>query len=116
MPCWRRRVEVVVSDGSEPYYRSAIRAALPRATHVVDRFHVVRWLAACQVEVRRRLQRLGPKGTRPAYDPDVFRSRYLQLARFDHLSPEEGAELGRIFETHPELERAWRLAQHLHGF
>ncbi len=114
-PGWRRRVEVVVSDGSEPY-RAAIRAALPGATHVVDRFHVVRWLAACQVEVRRRLQRLGPKGTRPAYDPDVFRSRYLQLARFDHLSAEEGAELGRIFEAHPELERAWRLAQHLHGF
>ncbi len=114
-PRWRRQVEVVVSDGSEAY-RSAIRVALPRATHVVDRFHVVRWLAACQVEVRRRLQRLGPKGTRPAYDPEVFRSRYLQLARFDRLGPTEAAELGRILQANPELERAWRLAQHLHGF
>ncbi len=114
-PGWRRRVEVVVSDGSEAY-RGAIRATLPRATHVVDRFHVVRWLAACQVEVRRRLQRLGPKGTRPAYDPDIFRSRYLQLARFDHLSADEAAALGKILVANPELERAWRLAQHLHGF
>lgn len=40
-PGWRRGVEVVVSDGSE-LYRTAIRASLPRATHVVDRFHVVR--------------------------------------------------------------------------
>jgi transposase len=61
-------------------------------------------------------QRLGPKGTRPAYDPDIFRSRYLQLTRFDHLSPEEAAELGKILVANPELERAWRLAQHLHGF
>jgi transposase len=114
-PRWRRGVEVVVSDGSEAY-RAAIQWALPRATHVIDRFHVVRWLAACQVEVRRRLQRLGPKGTRPAYDPDVFRSRYLQLTRFDHLSPEEAVELGKILQANPELERAWRLAQHLHGF
>jgi len=114
-PRWRRRVEVVVSDGSEAY-RSAIHASLPKATHVVDRFHVVRWLAACQVEVRRRLQRLGPKGTRPAYDPDIFRSRYLQLTRFDHLSAEEAVELGKILVANPELERAWRLAQHLHGF
>jgi transposase len=114
-PRWRRQVEVVVSDGSDAY-RSAIRTTLPRATHVIDRFHVVRWLAACQVEVRRRIQRLGPKGTRPAYDPDIFRSRYLQLARFDRLSTEEAVELGRILEANPELERAWRLAQHLHGF
>ncbi len=57
-------MEVVVSDGSEAS-RNAIRATLPRATHVVDSFHMVQWLGACQVEVRRRLQRLGPKGTRP---------------------------------------------------
>ncbi|MCA1672887.1 MAG: transposase, partial [Actinobacteria bacterium] len=48
-PGWRRQAEVVVSDGSEAY-RAAIRSTLPKATHVVDRFHVVRWLAACQVE------------------------------------------------------------------
>lgn len=39
---WCRRVEVVVSDGSESY-RSAIGAHLGHASHVVDRFHVVRW-------------------------------------------------------------------------
>ncbi len=38
---WCRRVQVVVTDGSESY-RCAIRAHVGGATHVVDRFHVVR--------------------------------------------------------------------------
>ena len=67
-PGWRRGVEVVVSDGSESY-RSAIRAALPRATHVVDRFHVVRWLAACQVEVRGVSSASGPRAPGPPTTP-----------------------------------------------
>ncbi|MGH9052800.1 MAG: transposase, partial [Acidimicrobiia bacterium] len=42
---WCRGVKVVVTDGSESY-RSAIRAHLGGATHVVDRFQVARWFAA----------------------------------------------------------------------
>lgn len=58
---WCAGVEVVVRDGSEPY-TAAIRAHLGGATHVVDRFHVVRWFAYGLVEVRRRIQRVGPRG------------------------------------------------------
>jgi len=67
------------------------------------------------IEVRRRVQRVGPPGSRPAFDPDIFRSRYLQLARFDRLDPYQVAALGKVLSGRPELEAAWRMLQHLYG-
>ncbi|MFP5331959.1 MAG: ISL3 family transposase [Acidimicrobiia bacterium] len=111
---WLKGVRVVVSDGSGPY-RSAITQHLGHATHVLDRFHVARWFAAGMIEVRRRIQRIGPHGTRPAYEPDIFRSRFLQLTRFDQLSDDRIEALGRVLADRPELEAAWRMLQHLYG-
>lgn len=111
---WMRGVKVVVSDGSTSY-RSAIAQHLGHATHVLDRFHVARWFAAGMIEVRRRIQRIGPHGSRPAFDPDVFRSRYLQLARYDQLDTNAIAKLGEVLKDRPELEAAWRMLQHLYG-
>ena len=68
------------------------------------------------IEVRRRIQRIGPHGSRPAFDPDVFRSRYLQLARYDHLDEDAIIRLGEVLDGRPELEAAWRMLQHLYGF
>ena len=85
------------------------------ATHVLDRFHVARWFAAGLIEVRRRIQRIGPHGSRPAFEPEVFRSRYLQLTRFDQLSEARVQALGRVLAGRPELEAAWRMLQHLYG-
>lgn len=113
-PKWCRRVKVVVTDGSKAY-RSAIGRYLPQADHVLDRFHVCRWFASGVVEVRRRVQRVGEKGSRPAFSPEIFRSRYLQLMRYDHLTDAQAVRLGRVLETEPELERAWRMLQHLYG-
>lgn len=110
---WCRGVRVVVTDGSEAY-RAAIRQHLGHATHVVDRFHVARWFASALIEVRRRIQRIGPHGSRPAYDPDVFRSRYLQLRREDRLDEEARNRLEQVLAAHPELAHAWTLYQHLH--
>lgn len=111
---WLKGVKVVVSDGSGSY-RSAIRTHLGHATHVLDRFHVARWFAAGMIEVRRRIQRIGPHGTRPTFEPEIFRSRYLQLTRFDQLSSERIQALGRVLSGRPELEAAWRMLQHLYG-
>jgi transposase len=69
---WLKGVEVVVTDGSEAY-RAAIGTHLAHATHVADRFHAVRWFATGLVEVRRRIQRVGDKGERPAFEPAIFR-------------------------------------------
>ena len=111
---WLKGVKVVVSDGSTSY-RASIQRHLGHATHVLDRFHVARWFAAGMIEVRRRLQRIAPVGSRPAFEPVIFRSRYLQLARFDQLSDDRIQALGRVLAGRPELEVAWRMLQHLYG-
>ena len=67
------------------------------------------------IEVRRRIQRIGDKGSRPAFDPDIFRSRYLQLTRADHLSDEQIIRLGEVLAGRAQLEAAWRMLQHLYG-
>jgi transposase len=111
---WCRRVSVVVSDGSESY-KAAIDRHLGHATHVLDRFHVARWFAAGLVEVRRRIQRREPPGVTPAFDPSVFRSRYLALKRADRLDEAEHERLKAIFAVHAELGRGWALLQQLYG-
>jgi transposase len=111
---WLKGVRVVVSDGSTAY-RAAIQQQVGHATHVLDRFHVARWFAAGMIEVRRRIQRIGEHGSRPAFEPEIFRSRYLQLTRFDQLEAHRIEALGRVLSGRPELEAAWRMLQHLYG-
>jgi transposase len=110
---WCRRVEVVVTDGSQSY-RAAIARHLGHATHVVDRFHVVRWFASGLIEVRRRVQRIGEEGESPVFSPVIFRTRYLQLARAEHLSSEQFARVSLALTEDPELWHAWRLLQQLY--
>lgn len=111
---WLRRVEVVVTDGSQSY-RAAIGHHLGHATHVVDRFHVVRWFAQGLIEVRRRVQRVGELGETAVFSPVIFRTRYLQLARADHLDSSQFGRLALALAEDPELWRAWQLLQELYG-
>jgi len=113
-PKWCRGVRVVVSDGSKSY-KTAIDAHLGGARHVLDRFHVVRWFAEGLTLVRRDLQRREPAGVKPAFDPDVFRARFLLLRRGDTLSDDDQARLNQLFTKHPRLDLAWRALQELHG-
>lgn len=110
---WCRRVKVVVSDGSKSY-RAAIEAHVGHATHVLDRFHVVRWFASGLIEVRRRVQR-GEPGESPAFSPVIFRTRYLQLARAEHLDGDQFGRLAVALTEDPELLCAWKLLQQLYG-
>lgn len=103
----------MVTDGS-PAYRAAIRAHLGGATHVLDRFHVVRWFATGLIEVRRRVQR-GEPGEIPVFSPVIFRTRYLQLARAEHLDGDQFGRLAVALSEDPELLVAWRLLQQLYG-
>ena len=113
-PKWCRAVQVVVSDGSKSY-KTAIDAHLGGARHVLDRFHVVRWFAEGLTLVRRDLQRREPAGVTPAFDPDVFRARFLLLRRGDTLNDDDQARLDQLFTKHPRLDMAWRALQELHG-
>ena len=103
---WCPGVRVVVSDGSKPY-RAAIDRHLGHATHVLDRFGVIGWFAAGLTAVRRNVQRRQPEGVTPAFDPDVFRARFLLLRRPDRLDDAQRAQLEAIFEAHPRLGAAW---------
>ena len=112
---WCRRVEVVVSDGSKSY-KAAIDAHLAHATHVLDRFHVVRWFAAGLTLVRRDLQRREPRGQiTPAFDPEIFRARFALLRRADTLADSDRARLDTLFDAHPRLGLGWRALQELYG-
>ena len=110
---WCKGVKVVVSDGSKAY-KAAIDARLGHARHVLDRFHVIRWFQAGLVAVRRDVQRR-PEGSVPAFDRDVFRSRFLLMRRPDKLSEAEQARLGELFAAHPRLKAAWDALAELHG-
>ena len=111
-PKWCRRVKVVVSDGSKPY-KSAIDKQLGHARHVLDRFHVIRWFAAGLTAVRRDVQRL-PEGSKPAFDPEVFKARFLLMRRPDKLDADEKARLDKLFAAHPRLKAAWDALGELH--
>lgn len=110
---WCRKVKVIVTDGS-PSYRAAVEAHVGHATHVLDRFHVVRWFASGLIEVRRRVQR-GEPGQSPVFSPVIFRTRYLQLARAEHLDGDQFGRLALGLTEDPELLHAWRLLQQLYG-
>ena len=113
-PRWCRGVKVVVSDGSKSY-KTAIDQHLGGARHVLDRFHVVRWFAEGLTLVRRDLQRRQPAGIKPAFDPEVFRARFVLLQRGDHLNATDQARLDELLAKHPRLDMAWRALQQLHG-
>ena len=114
-PAWRRRVRVVVTDGSKSY-RSAIGAHLPHATHVLDRFHVVRWFATGLTLARREAQRREPRGqVTPAFVPEIFRARFVMLTRADHLTDPQRERLDTVLDAHPQLRLAWQALQELYG-
>ena len=112
-PRWCKAVKVVVSDGSKAY-KAAIEVRLGHARHVLDRFHVIRWFAAGLTAVRRDVQRR-PEGSVPAFDRDVFRSRFLLMRRPDKLDPAEQKRLDKLFAAHPRLRTAWEALGELHN-
>ena len=107
-------MKVVVSDGSVAY-KSAIDACLPHSRHVLDRFHVIRWFSAGLTAVRRDIQRRQPEGIKPAYDPEVFRARFMLLRRGDKLTATQQESLDKLFDKHPRLKAGWQALQELHG-
>ncbi|MCY4663068.1 MAG: transposase [Acidimicrobiaceae bacterium] len=110
---WCKGVNVVVSDGSKAY-KTAIEAHLGHARHVLDRFHVIRWFSAGLTAVRRDVQRR-PEGSKPAFEPEVFRARFLLLRRGDTLTDADQARPEALFDAHPRLQSGWQALQELHG-
>ena len=81
---------------------------------MLDRFHVIRWFTAGLTQVRRDVQRR-PEGSKPAFDPEVFRARFALLRRGDTLTDADRARLDALFDAHPRLRAGWQALQELHG-
>ena len=74
------------------------------------------WFAAGLIGVRRRIQHREPRGhVAPAFDLEVFRSRFLALRRADRLAEAEQLRLEALFAAHAELGRGWAMLQELYG-
>jgi hypothetical protein len=89
---WRRQVAFVAIDMCT-IFKSAVHAALPHATLVVDHFHVVQLANTALTEIRRRLTvrirgRRGRKGNREwELRNRLTRSAARMHARNPHLHP-----------------------------
>lgn len=95
-----------VSDGSLSHH-AAVERQLFNATHVIDRFHFVRWFAQGLIEVKRRVQRIGEPGESPVFSPVIFKTRYLQLARAGHLDDKQFSRLSLALAE----EARWRFGR-----
>jgi transposase len=115
---YRRAIEVVSID---PYqaYRQAVRAALPRATIVVDPFHLVRGANTALDSVRRERQRFvrqrrrtGARQTRgTGWRAELFHARHRLLKARERLSERERRALCELFAAEPLLAEAWGLKE-----
>ena len=79
---WRTGIRIVALDAYAPY-AAALCEALPTATQVVDKFHVVRLLAQALDQVRRRTcqQTNSRRGRR---QDQLWTGRRVLLRRVDH--------------------------------
>jgi transposase len=102
----RRAIRVVSIDMREPY-RQAVRAELPQAQLVADRFHVMKQLNERLTQMRRSIQRQADEATRQALQG----SRWLLVKNRDQLTLEEEDCLRAVFEASPELRTLYLLKE-----
>lgn len=103
----RRRLRGVVSDLG---YLRIIVARLPRAVHILDRFHIVQWVNRALDELRRRLFSAAP---RDALGRTLKVKKWLLLSAREHLAHRDKLVLGRLVELNQPLYRGYLLKEHL---
>lgn len=103
------KVQVVVMDMHEPF-RQAVELCLPRATVVVDKFHVLMHVHRALDQVRISL----PPGR--SKKGELFRCRYLLLRGVERLTPERRTRLLDLLGRYPVLRRAWTLKEALRAW
>lgn len=102
----RKAIRVVSIDMWKPY-RSAVRAKLPHADIVADRFHVMKQLNERLTQLRRAIQRQADEATK-----EVLKgSRWLLVKNRNELTPEEEVHLMEVLNISPELRVAYLLKE-----
>ncbi len=102
----RKAIRVVSIDMWKPY-RSAVRAKLPHADIVADRFHVMKQLNDRLTQLRRAIQRQADEATK-----EVLKgSRWLLVKNRNELTTKEEIHLMEILNISPELRVAYLLKE-----
>jgi transposase len=102
----RQAICVVSMDMWEPYYL-AVKAKLPHATIVADRFHVMRRLNERLTQMRRAIQARADEATR-----EVLKgSRWTLVKNRDELTEKEALKLAQVLAACPELRTLYLLKE-----
>lgn len=105
-PQGRQAICVVSIDMWEPFYL-AVKAKLPHAIIVADRFHVMRQLNQRLTQMRRAIQAHADEATR-----EVLKgSRWILVKNRDELTEKEAIKLAEVLAACPELRTLYLLKE-----
>jgi transposase len=102
----REQTEVVAIDMWRPY-KTAVNAAMPQASVVIDKFHVVRTATSGLEGVRKSVR----KGLNSRQRVQLKNDRFLLLRRASKLKPNEQMILDAWCGAFPDLYLAWELKE-----
>ena len=106
-----RALQVVCCDMWRPYL-AVLRAQVPHATVVFDRFHLTQHATAAVDTVRRQLGRRLAEAERP----DFKRTRFLWLTNPANLRREERTRLSGLLRLNAPIVKAYLLKEDLRRF
>src|SRR5437667_7560152 len=105
----RRQIRGVVSDLG---YQSIIATRLPRAVHVLDRFHIVQWVNEALNQLRRRLFSGAPQDE---LGRTLKVKKWLLLSARENLERQHQRLLDQLMEQNQPLYQAYLLKEQLRG-
>ena len=108
-PKGRRKIRGVVSDLG---YQAIVASRLPRAAHVLDRFHIVQWVNEALNRLRRRLFSGAP---RDELGRTLKVQKWLLLSARENLEREQRRLLDELMEQNQPLYQAYLLKEQLRG-
>jgi len=102
-----RRIRGVVSDLG---YQAVVAAHLPKAVHVLDRFHIVQWVNEALNQLRRRLFSGAPK---QRLGRTLKVKKWLLLSARERLRHKDKLLLSRLMNLNQPLYKAYLLKEQL---
>lgn len=102
----RQAIEVVSMDMHQPF-ADAVKAKLPQAQVVADRFHVMKNLLACITKARREIQAHADEETKAC----LKGIRWLLLTNQDNLDDKRRETLAQALEASQELQTLYELKE-----
>jgi len=108
-PKGRRRIRGAVSDLG---YQAILASRLPRAVHILDRFHIVQWVNEALNRIRRRLFSGAP---RDELGRMLKVKKWLLLSARENLEHKHKLLLNELMELNQPLYQAYLLKEQLRG-